>query len=64
MKRKLLCALLAAASLTCAIPVQAAAASERTVPVQVDGEILSGTSTLRAGVTYVPLRTLLETFGG
>lgn len=64
MKRKLLCALLAAASLTCTMPVQAAAASERTVPVQVDGEILSGISTLRAGVTYVPMRTLLETFGG
>ena len=63
MKRKLLCTLLAAASLICAVPVQAAAASERTVPVQVDGEILSGVSTLRAGVTYVPLRTLLESFG-
>ena len=63
MKRKLLCTLLAAASLICAVPVQAAAASEPTVPVQVDGEILSGVSTLRAGVTYVPLRTLLESFG-
>ena len=63
MKRKLLCTLLAAASLICAVPVQVAAASERTVPVQVDGEILSGVSTLRAGVTYVPLRTLLESFG-
>ena len=53
-----LCGLLAAASLT--VPAMAA----RTVPVQVDGARLAGSSYLEQGVTYVPLRYLLDAFGG
>lgn len=58
MKKQLLCGLLAAALL--ALPARAA----RTVPVQVDGEMLAGVSHLESGVTYVPLRYLLDAFGG
>lgn len=58
MKKEILCGLLAAASL--ALPARAA----RTVPVQVDGDRLAGTSYLEQGVTYVPLRYLLDAFGG
>ena len=58
MKRTLLCGLLAAATL--ALPVGAA----RTVPVHVDGDPVSGTSYLERGVTYVPLRYLLDSLGG
>lgn len=53
-----LCGLLAAAALS--IPAQAA----RTVPVQVDGQTLAGTAYLEHGVTYVPLRYLLDALGG
>lgn len=53
-----LCGLLAAVSLS--MSAQAA----RTVPVQVDGKTLSGTSYLEQGVTYVPLRYLLDALGG
>lgn len=53
-----LCGLLTAAALS--INAQAA----RTVPVQVDGKLLSGTSYLEDGVTYVPLRHLLNALGG
>ena len=56
--RNTLCGLLAAASLT--LPAHGV----RTVPVQVDGQILPGSSHLEEGVTYVPLRYLLESFGG
>lgn len=56
--KQFLCGLLAAATL--AIPAQAV----RTIPVQVDGQTLSGTSYLDSGVTYVPLRHLLDAFGG
>lgn len=56
--RRFLCGLLTAAAL--AVPARAS----RTVPVQVDGETLSGTSYLEQGVTYVPLRNLLDAFGG
>ena len=58
MKPRLLCGLLTAALL-----LQPAFAA-RTVPVQIDGELLEGHSYVEAGVTYVPLRTLLDTFGG
>ena len=58
MKRKLLCALLAAASLS-----TSAFGYRAPVPVQVDGHrIASGY--LESGVTYVPLRSLLTGFGG
>lgn len=58
MKRTLLCGLLAAATLS--MPARAA----RTVPVQVDTQLLAGSSYLEQGVTYVPLRHLLNAFGG
>lgn len=58
MKKEILCGLLAAAVLT--VPVQGA----RTVPVQVDGTPLHSPSYLERGVTYTPLRQLLETIGG
>ena len=62
MKRKLLCGLLAALTLTCAT---VRAAPCRVVPVQVDGTVLSqGVNYLEKGVTYVPLRGLLNAFGG
>jgi len=57
--KRFLCGLLAAASL--ALPARA---SGRTVPVQVDGELLDAVCTLTDGVTYVPLRTLLNQIGG
>ena len=56
--RRALCTLLAAAAL--ALPANAA----RTVNVQVDGDLLSARSYVDNGVTYVPLRTLLDAFGG
>lgn len=63
MKRKLLCGLLAALVLSAG--TVRAAPSGRVVPVQVDGTILSrGVNYLDSGVTYVPLRGLLDTFGG
>ena len=55
---RLLCGLLAAASLSLS------ADAARTVPVQVDGAHLQGTAYLENGVTYVPLRHLLDAFGG
>lgn len=58
MKKEALCGLLAAAAL--ALPAQAA----RTVPVQVDGTRLAGSSYLEDGVTYTPLRYLLDAMGG
>ena len=58
MKKALLCGLLTAALLSS--PARAA----RQVPVQVDGELLPGRGTLEDGVTYIPLRTLLDHLGG
>lgn len=58
MKRTLLCGLLACALLS--MPARAV----RAVPVQVDGTLLEKRGTLSDGVTYVPLRTLLDTLGG
>jgi len=55
---RLLCGLLAAATLSLS------ADAARTVPVQVDGSHLQGTAYLEHGVTYVPLRHLLDAFGG
>ena len=55
---RLLCGLLAAASLSLSV------GAARTVPVQVDGDRLAGSSYLEQGVTYVPLRYLLDAFGG
>lgn len=58
MKKEALCGLLAAAAL--ALPAQAV----RSVPVQVDGTRLAGSSYLENGVTYTPLRYLLDAMGG
>jgi len=55
---RFLCGLLAAASLSLS------ANAARVVPVQVDGNHLPGTAYLEQGVTYVPLRYLLDAFGG
>ena len=54
-----LCGMLAAASLS--LPAQAA---RRTVPVQADGTVLKSGSYVEQGVTYVPLRYLLDALGG
>ena len=56
--RKLICSALAL--LTLCQPVRAA----ESVPVQVDGYPLEGPAFLEDGVTYVPLRELLEALGG
>lgn len=56
--RRALCGLLAAAALT--LPTQAA----RSVHVQVDGDLLNTRAYVERGVTYVPLRSLLNAFGG
>ena len=58
MKRTLFCGLLAAAVL--AVPSQAV----RNVPVHVNGSAITGSSYLESGVTYVPLRYLLDALGG
>lgn len=63
MKRAKLCGLLAAFALTwAALPGRASAA--RMVPVQVDGTVLPTVNYLTDGVTYVPLRNLMDAFGG
>lgn len=63
MKATKLCGLLAAFALTwTALPGQASAA--RMVPVQVDGTVLPTVNYLTDGVTYAPLRSLMEAFGG
>ena len=58
MKRAFLCGLLAAASLSLTVH------GVRTVPVQVDGAHLDAAAYLEQGVTYVPLRSLLDAMGG
>ena len=55
---RFLCGLLAAVSLSLS------ANAVRIVPVQVDGDHLPGTAYLEEGVTYVPLRYLLDAFDG
>lgn len=61
-KRGIMTGLLAAA-LTASAVVSTAAAV-RTVPVQVDGAVLGTVNYLENGVTYVPLRAMLDAFGG
>ena len=56
--RRALLGLLAA--LILAVPARAA----RTVPVQIDGTALDAACHLENGVTYVPLRALLNALGG
>ena len=55
---RLLCGLLAGLALT------GSANAGRSVPVQIDGTHLPGQAYLEDGVTYVPLRYLLDTLGG
>ena len=55
---RLLCGLLAGLTLT------GSANAGRSVPVQIDGTHLPGQAYLEDGVTYVPLRYLLDTLGG
>ena len=55
---RLLCGLLAGLTLA------SSANASRRVPVQVDGTHLPGQSYLEDGITYVPLRYLLDAFGG
>lgn len=62
MKRKLFAGFLAAVLLI--LPIVPSAAAVRTVPVQVDGTLLSLSGDLSSGVTYVALRSLLDAFGG
>lgn len=66
MKRSIFCGLLAAMLLS--TPAQAAQVeqtprAERSVIVQVDGHWLDSRGVVREGVTYVPLRTLLDALG-
>ena len=58
MKRTLFCGLL------CAALLLQSASAVRSVPVQVDGTHLPASSYVESGVTYVPLRYLLDAFGG
>lgn len=62
MKRKLFAGFLTVVLLM--LPIVPAAAAARTVPVQVDGTLLSLSGDLSSGVTYVALRSLLDAFGG
>jgi len=62
MKREIMTGLLAA--VLTAGAVVPAAATARTVSVQVDGTVLTTENYLESGVTYVPLRALLDAFGG
>ena len=55
---RLVCGLLAGTALTLS------ANAARSVPVQIDGTHLPGQSYLEEGVTYVPLRYLLDALGG
>ena len=63
MKRKLFAGMLAATLAAGAVSVPTAAAA-RSVPVQVDGSLLPVQGHLENGVTYIPLRSLLDAFGG
>ncbi len=61
--RRVMTAAMLAATLAVRVAIPAAGLN-RTVPVQVDGEIMDSVNYIRDGVTYVPLRTLLDAFGG
>lgn len=61
MKRRLLLITAAALALAMTVPARAA---RRSVPVQIDGQLLSAAAYVDSGVTYVPLRALLNALGG
>lgn len=50
--------------LTAAVLLSTPSLAARSVQVQVDGELLSARTYVEQGVTYVPLRSLLDAFGG
>ena len=58
MKRAIFCGLLAALALS--VPARA----ERSVRVQVDGQLLPETARLEQGTTYFSLRSMLDAMGG
>ena len=62
MKRRACKRLLTAAVLCAALTVPAKAA-RRSVPVQIDGNPIAVSAYVERGVTYVPLRALLNTMG-
>lgn len=62
MKRRACKYLLTAAALCAALTVPAQAA-RRSVPVQIDGKPIAASAYVERGVTYVPLRALLNTMG-
>ena len=62
MKRRACKRLLTAAVLCAALTVPAKAA-QRSVPVQIDGKPIAVSAYVERGVTYVPLRALLNTIG-
>ena len=62
MKRRACKRLLTAAVLCAALTVPAKAA-RRSVPVQIDGKPIAVSAYVERGVTYVPLRALLNTMG-
>ena len=62
MKRRACKRLLTAAVLCAALTVPAKAA-QRSVPVQIDGKPIAVSAYVERGVTYVPLRALLNTMG-
>ena len=63
MKRRACKRLLTAAVLCAALTVPAKAA-QRSVPVQIDGKPIAVSAYVERGVTYVPLRALLNTTSG
>lgn len=62
MKRRACKRLLTAAVLCAALTVPTRAA-RRSVPVQIDGNPITVSAYVERGVTYVPLRALLNTMG-
>ena len=58
------CTYLLTALLLCAVLTVPARAARRSVPVQADGSAVAAAAYVDQGVTYVPLRVLLNTLGG
>ena len=58
------CTYLLTALLLCAALTVPTGAARRSVPVQADGKAVTSAAYVEQGVTYVPLRTLLNALGG
>ena len=58
------CTYLLTALLLCAVLTVPARAARRSVPVQADGSPVAAAAYVDQGVTYVPLRALLNALGG